>query len=254
MLTLYPLLPGESEIDQVSRVCALLGSPTQESWPSGYGSVKRLLPRGVIAVGETTMVEGSTFESAIPQGSLEQREFIKSLLQWEPTRRPNAREALHHPCLSGVPDYHEGYPDAVPGGVPKSVANSAPSGTSDGSGHAGSKPMGMSVMATVLRAAGQFKHALDRSAARGTEAMRRPSVEVSSLGSIPRPTTGIDDLLESFLETFDSDGKPKRIESAQRNESTNSVTSADDLVEVLLRERSQDSAVVSHREKSLFRL
>ena len=32
MLTLFPLLPGDSEIDQLSRVCHLLGKPTAERY------------------------------------------------------------------------------------------------------------------------------------------------------------------------------------------------------------------------------
>ncbi len=33
--TLRPLLPGSSESEQLLKISALLGSPTQDSWPEG---------------------------------------------------------------------------------------------------------------------------------------------------------------------------------------------------------------------------
>lgn len=33
---LRPLFPGNSEIDQMYKICAVLGSPTQAEWPEGY--------------------------------------------------------------------------------------------------------------------------------------------------------------------------------------------------------------------------
>lgn len=31
-----PLFPGISEIDQMNKICHVLGSPTRESWPEGF--------------------------------------------------------------------------------------------------------------------------------------------------------------------------------------------------------------------------
>jgi serine/threonine protein kinase len=244
MATLYPLLPGDSEIDQLSQVCKLLGRPTHDSWPSGFVSVKRLLPHAVVSVGDANL-DTSTFGIAMPQASPEQRDLIKQLLQWEPTRRPNAREALHHPCLVDVPDYHGDYPDSVPGGIPPSIVATAPPTTAAApSGSTGTPPRigkvsGMNVIATVLRAAGHFKQGLDRKAGHGKERSRRPSVEMKGRVSHQAASNSVDDLLEAFLSTYDSDGKHVRGELApSRSGSTNSVTDSDGLVELLLRERS----------------
>jgi serine/threonine protein kinase len=33
---LRPLFPGNSEVDQMYKICAILGSPSQAEWPEGY--------------------------------------------------------------------------------------------------------------------------------------------------------------------------------------------------------------------------
>jgi protein kinase len=33
---LRPLFPGNSEVDQMYKICAVLGSPTQAEWPEGF--------------------------------------------------------------------------------------------------------------------------------------------------------------------------------------------------------------------------
>lgn len=36
LYTMRPLFPGSSEIDQMNKICQVLGSPTKESWPEGF--------------------------------------------------------------------------------------------------------------------------------------------------------------------------------------------------------------------------
>ena len=31
-----PLFPGNSEVDQLYKICAVLGTPNQSEWPDGY--------------------------------------------------------------------------------------------------------------------------------------------------------------------------------------------------------------------------
>ena len=33
---LRPIFPGQSETDQLYKICAVLGSPTQAQWPEGH--------------------------------------------------------------------------------------------------------------------------------------------------------------------------------------------------------------------------
>jgi protein kinase len=32
----WPLFPGNSETDQMQKICQILGSPTKEDWPEGF--------------------------------------------------------------------------------------------------------------------------------------------------------------------------------------------------------------------------
>eukprot|EP00826_Nyctotherus_ovalis_P026936 TRINITY_DN2099_c0_g2_i2.p1 TRINITY_DN2099_c0_g2~~TRINITY_DN2099_c0_g2_i2.p1 ORF type:complete len:286 (+),score=86.48 TRINITY_DN2099_c0_g2_i2:191-1048(+) len=36
LYTMRPLFPGSSEIDQMNKICQVLGSPTKDSWPEGF--------------------------------------------------------------------------------------------------------------------------------------------------------------------------------------------------------------------------
>ena len=36
MYNLAPLFPGSSELDQINKICKILGTPSRESWPGGY--------------------------------------------------------------------------------------------------------------------------------------------------------------------------------------------------------------------------
>ena len=35
LYTLRPLFPGSSEADEIYKICAIMGTPTQQSWPEG---------------------------------------------------------------------------------------------------------------------------------------------------------------------------------------------------------------------------
>ncbi len=39
---LRPLFPGNNETDQIYKICAVLGSPTQAQWPEGYKLASRI--------------------------------------------------------------------------------------------------------------------------------------------------------------------------------------------------------------------
>jgi hypothetical protein len=36
LVTLHPLMPGLSELDQLNKICETLGTPTKKQWPEGY--------------------------------------------------------------------------------------------------------------------------------------------------------------------------------------------------------------------------
>ena len=36
MYSLMPLFPGSSELDQLKKICLILGTPDPQKWPEGY--------------------------------------------------------------------------------------------------------------------------------------------------------------------------------------------------------------------------
>ena len=36
LFTMRPLFPGQSEQDQMTKICQVLGTPTKLNWPNGF--------------------------------------------------------------------------------------------------------------------------------------------------------------------------------------------------------------------------
>lgn len=39
LYTFRPLFPGNSEIDEIFKICSVLGTPDKRDWPEGEGGV-----------------------------------------------------------------------------------------------------------------------------------------------------------------------------------------------------------------------
>jgi protein kinase len=92
MFMMRPLFQGNSETDQIYKICSILGPPTTVTWPDGVKLAARL---------------GLKFVSIVPTGlsipnaSPEALEFIQSLLALDPNKRPSAKKALTLPFMQG---------------------------------------------------------------------------------------------------------------------------------------------------------
>jgi mitogen-activated protein kinase 15 len=87
MITGKPLLAGTSTVDQVERIIALTG------WPSTGGfSLPFELNRNINV---------RPLCEHVPKASVEALEFLRRLLQFDPSERVTAKEALNHPFLYG---------------------------------------------------------------------------------------------------------------------------------------------------------
>ncbi|XP_078434816.1 protein kinase superfamily protein [Wolffia australiana] len=95
MLTLSPLFPGESEIDQLHKISCALGYPDFFTWPEGYRlwAQSNMLISSVIPIPQST----SNLPALIPDASPFAIDLITKLCSWDPQRRPTAQEALQHP-------------------------------------------------------------------------------------------------------------------------------------------------------------
>lgn len=90
LFTLSPLFPGESETDQIYKICTVLGNPDSNIWPEGMG-----LPRSINF--RFFQIPPANLSEIIPNASLEALDLIRQLCSWDPLKRPTAEQSLQHP-------------------------------------------------------------------------------------------------------------------------------------------------------------
>ena len=90
MLRLDPILPGESDIDQIFVVATLLGTPTEARWPG----VSAMPDYGKIEIPE---LEPARLEEYLPGASAAAVALVRKLLVYDPAARPTAIGLLHEP-------------------------------------------------------------------------------------------------------------------------------------------------------------
>ncbi|KDQ63538.1 hypothetical protein JAAARDRAFT_53741 [Jaapia argillacea MUCL 33604] len=106
LVNLRPMFPGSGEIDQVARICELLGDPCEDygfdargkaigggKWPRGVRMAKgvglvfpKIQPKDIYAL----------FDRSVP---IELVDCISDLLKYEPDERLTSRQCLDHPYL-----------------------------------------------------------------------------------------------------------------------------------------------------------
>jgi serine/threonine protein kinase len=104
LFTLRPLFPGASEVDEIYRICAVIGSPSQQTWSDGMklaGSLNFQFPQ----------LSPASLAHLIPTASPDAINLISSMCVWDPSKRPTAAQALQHPFFQ----VHKRIPPAIPG-------------------------------------------------------------------------------------------------------------------------------------------
>ena len=92
---LRPLFPGQNETDQLYKICAVLGSPSQAQWPEGYRLASALgfsFPNFV----------PTALAKIIPNACAEALDLMLKMLIFDPKKRPSAQDCLAHPYFNGV--------------------------------------------------------------------------------------------------------------------------------------------------------
>ncbi|KAI3450822.1 hypothetical protein Pfo_007487 [Paulownia fortunei] len=90
LFTLCPIFPGESEIDQLYKICCVLGAPDWNTFPEAT-NISRLVD---ITYSD---IMPADLSDIIPNASLEAIDLIKQLCSWDPLKRPTADQCLLHP-------------------------------------------------------------------------------------------------------------------------------------------------------------
>ncbi|XP_012492435.1 serine/threonine-protein kinase MHK isoform X1 [Gossypium raimondii] len=93
LFTLSPIFPGESEIDQLYKICCVLGAPDWTSFPEAT-NISRLINISYSEISPTNLSD------IMPNASSEAVDLISQLCSWDPLRRPTAEQALQHPFFN----------------------------------------------------------------------------------------------------------------------------------------------------------
>ncbi|XVE78144.1 hypothetical protein DITRI_Ditri13aG0120200 [Diplodiscus trichospermus] len=93
LFTSSPIFPGESEIDQLYKICCVLGAPDWTSFPEAK-NLSRLINMSYSEILRTNLSD------IIPNASSEAVDLIMQLCSWDPLRRPTADQALQHPFFN----------------------------------------------------------------------------------------------------------------------------------------------------------
>ncbi|KAG6461999.1 hypothetical protein O3G_MSEX012989 [Manduca sexta] len=101
LYTCRPLFPGNSEIDQLHKICAILGTPDRDDWPEGYTLAEVLRFRFPTSAGVPL---GRVVAAASPPALA----LLAALLRYPSRDRPTAPQALRFPYFAigaalGVP-------------------------------------------------------------------------------------------------------------------------------------------------------
>ncbi|KAG9479257.1 hypothetical protein GDO78_012762 [Eleutherodactylus coqui] len=90
LYTLRPLFPGTSEVDEIFKICQVLGTPKKSDWSEGYQLAAAMNFRFPQCV-------PINLKTLIPNASDEAITFMRDMLQWDPKKRPTASQALRYP-------------------------------------------------------------------------------------------------------------------------------------------------------------
>ena len=91
---LKPLFPGNSETDQIFKICNILGSPNLQNWPDSV----RLANRLNIKFPQTS---GTNLSKLIPNASEDALDLLSEMLRYDPLKRPSAASCLQHSFFKG---------------------------------------------------------------------------------------------------------------------------------------------------------
>uniref|UniRef100_A0A8C5FVA6 Male germ cell-associated kinase n=1 Tax=Gadus morhua TaxID=8049 RepID=A0A8C5FVA6_GADMO len=90
LYTLRPLFPGNSEVDEIFKICQVLGTVKKSDWPEGYQLASAMSFRFPQCV-------PTHLKTLIPNASSEAIALMRDMLQWDPKKRPTAVQSLRYP-------------------------------------------------------------------------------------------------------------------------------------------------------------
>lgn len=110
LLLRVPFLPGESDLDQLTKIFSALGTPSEESWPG-----VKFLPDFM----QFKPMVGTPLRHIFTAASIDLLELLDSLLALHPLSRCSCTEALQMPYFSNKPAPTEGPKLPMPSSLSK---------------------------------------------------------------------------------------------------------------------------------------
>ncbi|KAJ1416191.1 kinase-like domain-containing protein, partial [Ochromonadaceae sp. CCMP2298] len=94
--SLYPLFPGSNEVDQISRIHKVLGTPNAEA-------LAKFKSKGASHISfDFPPQKGVGIPQLLPHASPDAVDLIVKMLRYDASERMTAREALRHPYFKDV--------------------------------------------------------------------------------------------------------------------------------------------------------
>ena len=87
LYTFRPLFPGNSEIDEIFKICSVLGTPDKREWGEGF----KLAAAMNFKFPQFTATPLATL---IPNASKEAIQLMTDMMRWNPAKRPSAQQSL----------------------------------------------------------------------------------------------------------------------------------------------------------------
>lgn len=89
LYNLRPLFPGQSENDQLQKICGILGTPRQADWPDGFK-----LAAGIGF--QWPQYPPVSLKSLIPHASDDACNLMYMMMNWDPNKRLTVQQCLQH--------------------------------------------------------------------------------------------------------------------------------------------------------------
>jgi serine/threonine protein kinase len=106
LYTFRPLFPGNSEIDEIFKICSVLGTPDKRDWPEAY--------RLAAAMNfKFPQFSATPMSSIVPNASSDAVKLIADMLRWNPDKRPTAQQALKYSYFKSMASTPNAGPDVA---------------------------------------------------------------------------------------------------------------------------------------------